>query len=297
MKKTILMFAGLVMTFSAVSHAEDCRQAITLYTSKAIQTAASPQLAIEKAKQIVDLCPHVADFQMAYASTLQKAGQYSQALAVWKTAKGLTYSAGLNAQVQQYKRAEIALNTLEVQLQLKQRIDAQLSLDDLKEDYFNTTMSPELTKFVPRYQQLRQQFNDQMTTQPFNAQELQTFVQTKRTLSVEAPEISYQIAFDFNQSQPNIEGMQVLDQVAKSLADSQFQTIHVIGHTDQQGDDAYNLKLSQRRAESVVQLLQRSQPQLKGHLQAIGKGKTELLAHGTTEQDYRLNRRVAFIFK
>lgn len=282
---------------SAVSYAEDCQQALSLYSSKVIQTAASPQLAVEKAKQIVDLCPHVADFQMVYANTLQKAGQYQQALSVWEKADGWTYSKGISTQKQHDRRAEIALNRLEAQLQLQQRVDAQLTLDKLKDDYFNETMSPELAKFVPYYQQLRQQFNDQMMAQPLNSEELKTFVKVKRTLSVEAPEISYQIAFDLNQSQPNAEGMNVLQQFAKSLAENHFQMIQVVGHTDQQGDDAYNLKLSQKRAESVIQLLEHTQPQLKGHLQAIGKGETELLAQGMTEQDHRLNRRVAFILK
>jgi outer membrane protein OmpA-like peptidoglycan-associated protein len=70
----------------------------------------------------------------------------------------------------------------------------------------------------------------------------------------------------------------------------------VVGHTDVRGKAAYNQQLSERRAKQVVALLIRELPELKGHLQASGKGMMQPKYLGNQEEDHQLNRRVEFVF-
>ena len=69
--------------------------------------------------------------------------------------------------------------------------------------------------------------------------------------------------------------------------------VELSAHTDDKGADAYNLKLSERRANSVVNYLK-----LKGiptnRLVAKGYGKTKPLVPNTSDENRAKNRRVEF---
>ena len=70
--------------------------------------------------------------------------------------------------------------------------------------------------------------------------------------------------------------------------------IRIEGHTDSDGSDVYNLKLSQSRAESVrASLIERGVED--GRLLAVGFGEQQPVAPNTTEDDKARNRRVEFI--
>ena len=69
--------------------------------------------------------------------------------------------------------------------------------------------------------------------------------------------------------------------------------VEISAHTDDKGADAYNMKLSDRRANSVVNYLR-----LKGipsnRLVAKGYGKTKPLVPNTSDENRAKNRRVEF---
>ena len=67
--------------------------------------------------------------------------------------------------------------------------------------------------------------------------------------------------------------------------------VEISGHTDNVGSDSYNQKLSQRRAESVVEYLV-SLGVPRTHLVAVGYGETQPVASNKTEEGRQLNRRV-----
>jgi OOP family OmpA-OmpF porin len=69
-------------------------------------------------------------------------------------------------------------------------------------------------------------------------------VPTKVTLSADS-------LFDFDQSIVKPGGRAELDQLATGLKGLEYDVINVTGHTDRLGPQAYNLKLSTRRAEAV----------------------------------------------
>jgi len=74
------------------------------------------------------------------------------------------------------------------------------------------------------------------------------------------------------------------------------------GHTDSKGSDAFNIGLSQRRAQRVASALERRFPNLVGHLTVTGLGKANPVApnnlpDGSDNPDgRRLNRRVELHF-
>jgi OOP family OmpA-OmpF porin len=64
------------------------------------------------------------------------------------------------------------------------------------------------------------------------------------------------------------------------------------GHTDEVGTEEENMKLSQRRAQSVVDYLVSSQGIARSRLSAVGYGETRPIADNRTEEGKRANRRI-----
>lgn len=82
--------------------------------------------------------------------------------------------------------------------------------------------------------------------------------------------------------------------VATSLNRYPDSTINVIGHTDSDGAAAYNLDLSQRRAQSVAAVL-RSAGVAPGRIVAVGRGEDQPVATNQTATGKAQNRRVEII--
>lgn len=61
----------------------------------------------------------------------------------------------------------------------------------------------------------------------------------------------YFVFFDFDQSVITAAGQAIIDQVVADFAAGGVTSVEVVGHADRSGPDAYNLGLSQRRADAV----------------------------------------------
>jgi len=86
-----------------------------------------------------------------------------------------------------------------------------------------------------------------------------------------------------------------LDKVVSAMNRYTRPVVEVGGHTDSQGDDAYNEALSQRRAESVVNYITQSiEP---GRLSPVGFGESQPIADNNLETGRLQNRRVELIAK
>ncbi len=83
----------------------------------------------------------------------------------------------------------------------------------------------------------------------------------------------------------------ILDEVADTLTRLKFVSGTVVGHTDSTGPEAYNQKLSERRAQSVASYLE-SKGIAVGRLAASGAGESTPIADNTTVDGRALNRRV-----
>ena len=68
----------------------------------------------------------------------------------------------------------------------------------------------------------------------------------------------------------------------------------MIGHTDSDGDAAYNQQLSERRAEAVAAELERNGVSVY-RVVTIGRGEEEPIASNLTEEGKAQNRRVEIV--
>jgi outer membrane protein OmpA-like peptidoglycan-associated protein len=84
-----------------------------------------------------------------------------------------------------------------------------------------------------------------------------------------------------------------LDKVALFMIDQNISLIEISGHTDSEGTDAYNQKLSEGRAESVVEYLI-SKGVSPERIRAEGYGETRPIESNFTEGGKAQNRRVEF---
>ncbi len=93
-------------------------------------------------------------------------------------------------------------------------------------------------------------------------------------------------------------GKRILDKVVQILKNNQNLHVEISSHTDSRADDNYNLKLSQKRAQFVVDYLILNDID-KSRLKAIGYGEKKLLNKCgnnvlCTEEEHAVNRRTEF---
>jgi outer membrane protein OmpA-like peptidoglycan-associated protein len=121
--------------------------------------------------------------------------------------------------------------------------------------------------------------------------------QTLVVLKKEKIEIKKQVHFATNKDVILPDSAPLLDQIAATIiSNPNLKLIRVEGHTDDQGDDAYNLELSQRRAASVVRaLVERGVD--AGRLKAVGYGETRPIESNKKPAGRAKNRRVEFMIE
>ena len=99
------------------------------------------------------------------------------------------------------------------------------------------------------------------------------------------------LKFEFDKADLRPEDKELLSRIAGILLTSHDYTISVNGHTDDVGSDAYNQKLSERRAQAVRDYL--FQAGLPAEILSVeGHGKSLPLVRGTSDAARAKNRRV-----
>ena len=104
----------------------------------------------------------------------------------------------------------------------------------------------------------------------------------------------YGIYFDTGKSNIKPESSQAIAEIAKLLKSDLGLKIHVVGHTDNVGSVDSNIKLSQSRAEAVVQAL-RNNGITPARLKAFGCGQFAPVMSNDTEDGRAKNRRVELV--
>jgi outer membrane protein OmpA-like peptidoglycan-associated protein len=117
-----------------------------------------------------------------------------------------------------------------------------------------------------------------------------------RAVAVQPAPLNYLVFFDFNKSDLTIDAKGIIKSASDNAAKANPTKITVTGHTDTVGSDAYNMRLSKRRAVAVEkELVHDGVP--AGEIAIFAKGKRELLvptADGVKEPQ---NRRVQIVFE
>jgi OOP family OmpA-OmpF porin len=99
------------------------------------------------------------------------------------------------------------------------------------------------------------------------------------------------VLFDFDKAVIKPEGKSKLDDLANKVKAINLEVVIAIGHTDSIGSDAYNQKLSVRRAESVKAYLV-SKGIEPNRIYTEGKGEKQPVASNKTKEGRAKNRRV-----
>jgi outer membrane protein OmpA-like peptidoglycan-associated protein len=105
----------------------------------------------------------------------------------------------------------------------------------------------------------------------------------------------YGIYFDTGKSDLKPESQAAIGEIAKLLKKDVNLKVYVVGHTDNVGGLESNMKLSQARAEAVVQDLTRNQGISASRLKSFGNGPYAPVASNDSEEGRAKNRRVELV--
>ena len=102
------------------------------------------------------------------------------------------------------------------------------------------------------------------------------------------------VLFETESNALSEEGVEDLDAIVELLAQCEGVPVEVAGHTDSTGDADFNLGLSNRRAQAVVDyLIEQGIPAER--LEAVGYGESKPVADNDTAEGRALNRRIEFV--
>lgn len=114
---------------------------------------------------------------------------------------------------------------------------------------------------------------------------------------IDQPIVLQNIYYDFDKADLRPESIEELNKLVKILNDNPTISIQLGSHTDTNGSEQYNIKLSQRRADSVVKFLIAAGI-AKDRLTSFGFGESEPLIYPElSDADEQANRRTEFRIK
>ena len=105
----------------------------------------------------------------------------------------------------------------------------------------------------------------------------------------------YGIHFDVDSDNIKDESEPTIEKIAELLNENPELELNVVGHTDGTGELAYNIDLSERRAESLVEVLVNDYNIERNRLNSFGVGPLAPRATNDTEEGRKQNRRVELV--
>jgi outer membrane protein OmpA-like peptidoglycan-associated protein len=105
------------------------------------------------------------------------------------------------------------------------------------------------------------------------------------------------VLFDFDKADVRSDAAQALARLATLIRGYPAGRVDIEGHTDAKGDDAYNRRLSERRAESVKRWLVEREAIAAERLATRGAGESRPVADNATDAGRQKNRRVEVVIQ
>jgi outer membrane protein OmpA-like peptidoglycan-associated protein len=112
--------------------------------------------------------------------------------------------------------------------------------------------------------------------------------------AVEKIELSGEVLFEHDSDTLKPNAAEALDAVLARIVAREGAHVTVLGHTDSTGEDAYNLDLSRRRAESASKYLEEHGVE-RSSLTVEGHGETRPVAENDSPEGRQKNRRVEIV--
>ncbi len=166
-------------------------------------------------------------------------------------------------------------------------------VDDDKGRYVGAIAGAIAGSAVGKYMDEQQEELEAQLRREQAADEIQISRLADNTLKLD---LSSEVSFDVNSARINRGFYQSLNKVASVLADYPSTAVHIVGHTDSTGADAYNHELSLKRATSVKGYLTR-QGVDEPRTRTDGRGETAPVASNATSDGRSRNRRVEIFLK
>lgn len=107
--------------------------------------------------------------------------------------------------------------------------------------------------------------------------------------------VLYGINFDLDKDTLRPDSEPTLKEIGKLMAENPRLSIHVVGHTDNQGKPDYNLDLSRRRAATVARELTAKYGVAANRMDSFGCGPYAPAASNASEEERAKNRRVELV--
>ena len=138
-------------------------------------------------------------------------------------------------------------------------------------------------------------------TQAVSVAQLKCFMQRGRSIVLSrgllrSHSLYLDIKFALDSDRLTEQGQQQLQRLVTSLRHTDLTgfSLLITGHADAQGSEAYNLDLSQRRADAVGRFVKFHLPEFTSQLLSVGMGESAPLVNLPGEHNFALNRRVEF---
>lgn len=117
----------------------------------------------------------------------------------------------------------------------------------------------------------------------------------EKKIENEGKVILYGIYFDSDKAIVKQESMALIEQIAKMILSDTNLKILIEGHTDSDGDEAYNQILSEKRAQAISDLLISKYKVDPSQLKTIGYGESKPIGDNNSARGKAKNRRVELI--
>jgi outer membrane protein OmpA-like peptidoglycan-associated protein len=127
-------------------------------------------------------------------------------------------------------------------------------------------------------------------------QAMQTLGAQETDLQVKV-DLPADVLFDFDKADVRSDAAAALSRLATVIRAYPTGRVEIEGHTDSKGDDAYNQRLSERRAESVKRWLVEREGIAMDRLATHGAGESQPLADNATDAGRQRNRRVEVVIQ
>lgn len=105
------------------------------------------------------------------------------------------------------------------------------------------------------------------------------------------------IFFEFDSAELRPESHEALEQMAELMRNTPGMRVHIVGHTDNQGSFDYNLRLSEQRAQAVLQALANDYGIEAERMVANGVAYLAPITNNSTEEGREQNRRVELVLQ